>query len=151
MKIISGIIKKVLNDEQYKKLINDELKIEDVNLADTVRKKVNDRGDIVEYLPFRLSFREVDNFGNDKFIFNEETGEYKKSFRVTPIIFAYGKEMRILLETEDFNPVKIAVDEYEDEKGVIYRALCVQNQLAGLKRRHDDLNSQDELFTDSVN
>ncbi len=146
MKIISGIIKKVLNDEQYKKLINDELKIEDVNLADTVRKKINERGDVIEYLPFRLSFREVDNFGNDKFIFNEETGEYKKSFRVTPIIFAYGKEMRILLETEDFNPVKIAVDEYEDEKGTIYRALCVQNQLAGLKKNHDITSEHEDLF-----
>lgn len=152
MKIISGIIKKVLNDEQYKKLINNELRIEDVKLADTVRKRINDKGDVIEYLPFRLSYREMDNFGNDKFIFNEDTGEYKKSFRVTPIIFAYGKEMRILLETVDFNPVKIAVEETNDEKGISYRALCVQNQLVGLKKKQEDENENilevDQLLVD---
>ncbi len=143
MKIISGIIKKVLNDDQYKLLLSNELKIEEVHLRDTVRKRINDKGDVIEYLPFRLSYREMDNYGNDKFIFNEVTGEYKKSFRVTPIIFAYGKEMRILLETEDFNPVKIAVEETTDEKGTIYRALCVQNQLSGLKKNHEVVNDEE--------
>ncbi len=148
MKIISGIIKKVLTDEQYRQLTNDEINIEDIKLSETVRKRINDKGDIVEYLPFRLSFREMDNYGNDKYIFNESTGEYKKSFKITPIIFAYGKEMRILLETEDFNPVKITVDEISDDKGTLYRALCIQNQLCGLKKNHEHL---DDESADNIN
>ncbi len=136
MKILSGIIKKVLNEEQYKKLINKELTIDQIPLKATVRSKINDEGDVIEYLPFRLSYREIDSYGNDKYIFNEEKQEYQKSFRVSPLIFAYGKEMRILLETEDFNPVKIVVEERIDGKDVIYKALCIQNQLAGLKKNY---------------
>ncbi len=136
MKILSGIIKKVLKEEQYQKLIRKELAIEQISLKETVRSKVNENGEIIEYLPFRLSYREIDNFGNDKYIFNEEKQEYQKSFRVSPLIFAYGKEMRILLETEDFNPIKIVVEERMDGKDVIYKALCIQNQLAGLKKNY---------------
>lgn len=143
MKIISGIIKKVLTDEQYKRLTNKEVSIEEITLRETVRKRVNASGEVVEYLPFRLSYREIDSHGNDKFIFNEERQEYQKSFRVSPIIYAYGKEMRILLETEDFNPVKLVVDERQEGENTYYRCVCVQNQLTGLKKDYEnDLESE---------
>lgn len=139
MRIMSGIIKKVLTEEQYKKLVSNEVGIEDITLHETIRKKVNANGEIIEYLPFRLSYREMDNYGNDKYIFNEQKQEYQKSFQVSPIIFAYGKEMRILLETEDFNPIKIVVDEIRDGRDQIYRAVCIQNQLVGLKKNYEPL------------
>ncbi len=141
MKILSGIIKKVLNEEQYKDLIAKKLTIEEIKLQDTVRTKTNESGEIIEYLPFRLSYREIDNYGNDKYIFNEDKQEYQKSFRVSPLIFAYGKEMRILLETEDFNPVKIVVEERLEGKDVMYKAVCIQNQLVGLKKDYVSNNN----------
>ncbi len=141
MKILSGIIKKVLNEEQYKDLIAKKLTIEEIKLQDTVRTKTNESGEIIEYLPFRLSYREIDNYGNDKYIFNEDKQEYQKSFRVSPLIFAYGKEMRILLDTEDFNPVKIVVEERLEGKDVMYKAVCIQNQLVGLKKDYISNNN----------
>ncbi len=141
MKILSGIIKKVLNEEQYKDLIAKKLTIEEIKLQGTVRTKTNESGEIIEYLPFRLSYREIDNYGNDKYIFNEDKQEYQKSFRVSPLIFAYGKEMRILLETEDFNPVKIVVEERLEGKDVMYKAVCIQNQLVGLKKDYVSNNN----------
>ncbi len=141
MKILSGIIKKVLNEEQYKDLIAKKITIEEIKLQDTVRTKTNESGEIIEYLPFRLSYREIDNYGNDKYIFNEDKQEYQKSFRVSPLIFAYGKEMRILLETEDFNPVKIVVEERLEGKDVMYKAVCIQNQLVGLKKDYVSNNN----------
>ncbi len=141
MKILSGIIKKVLNEEQYKDLIAKKITIEEIKLQDTVRTKTNESGEVIEYLPFRLSYREIDNYGNDKYIFNEDKQEYQKSFRVSPLIFAYGKEMRILLETEDFNPVKIVVEERLEGKDVLYKAVCIQNQLVGLKKDYISNNN----------
>ncbi len=49
--------------------------------------------------------------------------------------------MRILLETEDFNPVKIVVEERLEGKDVMYKAVCIQNQLVGLKKDYISNNN----------
>ncbi len=137
LKIMSGIIKKVLTEEQYKKVIAGELRIEDIELESTLQVHINEDKEEIKYLPFRLSYKEIDHHGNDKFIFNEDTQEYKNSYRTTPIIYAYGKELRILLETVDFNPVKIVVEEQERTSRTTYRAVCIQDQLKGLARNYE--------------
>ncbi|MBL0701605.1 MAG: hypothetical protein JJV90_00640 [Spiroplasma sp.] len=132
LKIKSGVIKKVLTDEQFDLVMSKKIEGTEISLDETVRELEKEDGTVVEYLPFRVSFKEFDNKGNDKYIFNEEKKEYQLCYKISPIIRAYGKEMRILLEMKEYNPVKVVVEESINEKGKLTKLICVQNQLNGI-------------------
>ena len=132
MKILSGIMKKVLTEDQYDELAKGTLSQQDIKLLDTVRTNVKEETkEEFRYLPFRISYKDVDLNGNDKYIYNDEKEEFQKVYRVSPIIYAYNKEMRVLLEMEDYNPIKVVVEDNGEENIVSYKLICVQNQLAG--------------------
>ena len=67
----------------------------------------NEDGEVVDYLPFKICYRDVDKHGKDKYIFNEEKNEYQPSYFYSPVIYAYGKELRILLELGIHAPIKV--------------------------------------------
>ena len=66
-----------------------------------------------------------------KMFWNEKTGEKKQCYEVSPVLNAYGKEMRILLDMDEYSPIKVAVEEYQSENFKTYKVLCIQNQLSG--------------------
>jgi hypothetical protein len=129
LKIRSGVIKKVLTDEQYEMIKNEEILSSEIDLIDTVRTTEHEDGTIVQYLPFRVSFKEVDPKGNEKYIYNDESDEYVLSYKTSPILCAFSKEMRIILEMKEYTPIKVVVEEFSESKK--YKVLCVQNQLSG--------------------
>jgi len=131
IKIKSGVIQKVLTEEQFKKISSGELDPKDITIFDTIRTRKTEDGSIVEYLPIKLSSKEVDKKGNVKFVENEETGEKNVCYQITNIMNAYGKEMRILLDMDEYSPVKVAVEENNYEFKKSYKVLCIQNQLSG--------------------
>jgi len=131
IKIKTGIIQKVLTQEQFKDISEGKLKPQDINLLDTVKNKQLEDGTIVEYLPIKLSYKETDKNGNNKFVEDEKTGEKKLCYEASPTLNAYGKEMRILLDMDEYTPVKVAVQEFQNEDRNSYKVLCIQNQLSG--------------------
>ncbi len=132
LKIKSGVIKKVLTDEQFDLVMSKKIEGTEISLDETVREIVKEDGTVVEYLPFKISYKESDEKGNDKYIFNEEKKDYQLCYKISPTIRAYGKEMRILLEMKEYNPVKVVVREVNNEKGKFTNVVCVQNQLNGI-------------------
>jgi hypothetical protein len=128
MEIIQGVIKKVLTEEQFEKISKGELNPKDIQIEETIRIAQKKDGTTFEYLPIRISYQEVNQKGKELFSFNEETQEYQKSYSVSPIIKAYGKEMRTILELGEFSPIKIVIekDDYN------YKLMCVQDLTTGL-------------------
>ncbi len=133
MKVYKGIIKKIPTQSQFEQYHNDEIKLKELNITDTVQKLITKEGIEIEYLNFKLSYKEVDKNGLEKYIYNQETKEYEKIYNSTSVISATGKEMRIILELGEFAPIKIIVNEkeYEGTSKIYYNALCVQNQKSG--------------------
>ncbi|WOO89479.1 hypothetical protein R2F61_07255 [Mollicutes bacterium LVI A0078] len=131
MKMYKGIIKKVPTAKQFEDYNNGEIEIADVRLVDTI-VELDGKGGKFETLPFRLSYQDVDENGNEKYTYDSEAGVYVKAYKQTPILYATGKEMRILLELGEFNPVKLMVSENEREDKVFLNVECVQNQHMGL-------------------
>lgn len=131
MKVYKGIIKKVPSEKQFEMYQNGECEIFDLKLLDTIiEKTVNDKNDMV--LPIRLSYQDLDNNGNEKYVYDGSADVYIKAYRQTPILYATGKELRILVEYGEYAPVKIVVKEIEYNGKMINVVECVQNQHAGL-------------------
>lgn len=131
MKVITGVIKKVITDEQYELIKQDLLNGNEIKLNETVRRIETDREESYEYLPIRISYQDVDINGNEKYVYNEEKEEYIKSYVSSPILCATAKEMRILLELEEYSPVKIVYQEVLKNERKYFNIVCVQNQLSG--------------------
>lgn len=129
-KIYSGVLKKVPTDEMFEKSLKNELDLREIKFKDTIRLSTGENK--VEYLLFRLSFQESTSDGQGKYILNEETQEFEKAYRTTPIIAAYGKEMRIICELEEYHPVKIVVFEKDRNGRKQYDLVCIQNQMTGM-------------------
>lgn len=130
--IRSGILNTVLTTEQYDEIKRGELNPQYIQMHDTIREFVTKNNEVVEYLPFKISYKDTDRNGKDKYIFNEETKEFQPSYFYSPVIYAYGKELRILLELGVYAPVKIVYQEQWND-GNLYRTLvCVQDQRTGL-------------------
>lgn len=132
MKIYKGIIKKVPKEEHFDEYHKGNLKISEVSLLDTIIKCQSEKGEF-ELLPIRLSYQEMDSNGNEKYTYDEKADTYLKSYRQTPILYASGKEMRILIELGEFCPVKVVVKEsIKDDKSFL-NIECIQNQHQGLE------------------
>lgn len=130
--IRSGILNTVLTNQQYEDIKNGTIEPNDIQMQDTIREFVNKDNEVVEYLPFKISYKDTDKNGKDKYIFNEETKEFQPSYFYSPVIYAYGKELRILLELGAHAPVKIVYQEQWND-GNLYRTLiCVQDQRCGM-------------------
>ncbi|MFV0288925.1 MAG: hypothetical protein ACK5HR_05715 [Mycoplasmatales bacterium] len=129
-KIFSGILKKVPTEEMFEKSIKNEVDLKTITFEDTIRITNNDKKS--EYLLFRLSYQEATGTGQAKYILNEETQEFEKVYRMTPIIAAYNKELRIICELGEYHPVKIIAIEKEKNGKRFYDAICVQDQLKGV-------------------
>ncbi|MFV0499639.1 MAG: hypothetical protein ACK5NF_06385 [Bacilli bacterium] len=132
MKIYKGIIKKVPNEKHFEDYNNGKLKMKDVHLKDTIIKMQGENGEF-DVLPIKLSYQELDSKGNEMFTFDTETEVYMKSFRQTPTLYATGKELRILCELGELTPVKLVVDEREQEDRIFLNITCIQNQRMGLE------------------
>ncbi|MGL4589178.1 MAG: hypothetical protein ACRCUP_02980 [Mycoplasmatales bacterium] len=131
-KIFYGILKKIPTEQQFELSLKKELDLRTVSFVNTIRTtEISENGDVIEYIPFRVSFRETDKFGNEKFILNEKTNEYEKAFKMSPVVNAYGKEMRIICEMEEYTPVKIVVREKIKGERTFYKLVCIQNQTLG--------------------
>lgn len=129
-KIFSGVIKKVPTEEMFEKSLKNELNLKEISLEQTIRKSNNEAQ--TEYLLFRLSYQESTQDGQGKYILNEETQEFEKVYRMTPIISAYNKEMRIICELGEFHPIKVVAREIEKNGKRYYDLICVQDQLTGM-------------------
>lgn len=132
MKIYKGIVKKVPSDEQFENHANGEMEISKLSLLDTVRTIETDEGSF-ESLPIRLSYQDQDQNGNEKYTYDVESNVYVKSYKQTPILYAQGKEMRILIELDEYCPVKVVVREAVKDEKTFYIIVCVQNQHMGLE------------------
>lgn len=130
-KIFSGVLKKIPTDEMFEKSLKNELNLKDVAFRDTIRTSNSENK--IEYLLFRLSFQESTNDGQGKYVLNEDTQEFEKVYRMTPIIAAYSKELRIICELEEYHPVKIVVAEKEKNGRKQYDLVCIQDQAIGMK------------------
>lgn len=130
IKIESGIIKKILTEEQYELINKNLLESKDIVISDTIQSFVKKDGNNVEYLPIRITKKDVDKDGNEKYVYNKEKNEYVTSYSVSKVLYAYGKEMRIILELGEYHPVKIAYD--NDNKTGTCKILCIQDQSTGL-------------------
>ncbi|WOO87014.1 hypothetical protein RZE82_07840 [Mollicutes bacterium LVI A0039] len=132
MKIYKGIIKKVPSEEHFKEYSEGNLDMSDLRLEDTIIRAKSDKGEF-DILPIRLSYREVDKDGNEKYIYDEGADAYIKTYSQTPVLYAHGKEMRILCELGEYSPVKLVVtEEYKDDRTFL-NIECVQNQHSGLE------------------
>lgn len=131
MKVLTGVIKKVLTDEQYELIKKDLIVYNDIKMIDTIKKVELENGEFFEYLPIKLSYQDQDHSGNQKYMFDEEKNEYVKSYHTTKVIRATGKEMRILLELNEYAPVKIVYSEISRDNNNYYNVVCVQNQATG--------------------
>ena len=129
--IRTGLVKSVLTEQQYEMIKNDVIKPSEIKIEDTIRHYVREDGEEVEYLPFKITYKDVDKNGRDKFVFNENNKEFEQNFFSSSTIYAYGKELRILLELGVMSPVKVVFKEqYRDDK--LYRTvICIQNQRHG--------------------
>lgn len=132
MKIFKGIVKKVPKDEHFESHQKGIIDITEVKLFDTIIKCNGENGEF-EMLPIRLSYQEVDNNGNEKFLYDDKSEAYIKSYKQTPVLYARGKEMRILIELGEYSPVKIIASESESDTGKFYKVECIQNQHCGLE------------------
>lgn len=126
----SGLLSKVLKTEQYEQLKKGE--ITKVELVDTVREYENSDGEVIQYLPFEICYKDTDKHGKDKYIYNEQTGEYEHSYFYSPVIYAYGKEMRILLELGEKAPVKVVYKEQWNDGDLYRTAICIQDNKKGI-------------------
>lgn len=133
MKIYQGVIKKVPTSEQFELVNKNEINLQELTLHDTIRSIEKDDTKVSEVISFRVAYKEVDNSGKEKFIFNEKTGEYETIYKLSPIISAYGKELRIVLELGEYAPVKVVVTEKEAADSIYYNAVCIQDQRQGKK------------------
>lgn len=131
MKMYKGIIKKVPTEKHFEDYENGLIEMSDIRLAQTVVKFQGENGEF-EALPIKLSYQDVDENGNEKYTYDSEADVYIKAYKQTPILYATGKEMRILIELGEFNPVKLMVSENEREDKVFLNVECVQNQHMGL-------------------
>ena len=129
--IRSGILNKVLTKEQYEMIDKNMILANDIKLEDTVRTFVKEDGQETEYLPFKISYKDVDQKGRDKFVFNEENKEFEQNYFSSSVIYAYGKEMRILLELDQYAPVKVVYKEHWNGDRLYRTAICVQDQKLG--------------------
>ncbi len=132
MKIYKGIVKKLPLDTQFEQFKNNEIKLSDLTLADTIT--VNESGEnSFETLAIRLSYQELDKNGNEKYIFDENSQAYIRSYKQTPVLYASGKEMRILVELGEYAPVKIVTEQKQSGEFTYQAIVCVQNQHMGLE------------------
>lgn len=129
MKVYTGIIKKVLSQEQYELIMSGVLTNEEVNLNDTLRHTEGEQS--VSYIGFRLSRKELDKNGNTKFMYNEQKQEYQQLYESTPVLYAYSKQMRIIMELGEYAPVKIVCEIIKTENGDINKVICIQSQSIG--------------------
>ncbi len=129
-KIFSGILKKVPTEEMFEKSMKNEIDLKSITFEDTIR--VANKEKKTEYLLFRLSYQESTGNGQVKYILNEETQEFEKVYKMTPIIAAYSKEMRIICELGEYHPVKVIAVEKEKNGKRYYDTICVQDQLKGV-------------------
>ncbi len=132
MKIFRGIVKKVPTDEQFESYNKGIIELSDVKLIDTLKKCKGENNEY-EMLPIRLSYQEVDRKGNEKYTYDSESDIYTKVYKQTPVLYAYGKEMRILIELGEYAPVKIVCSSHGTDEKVFYRIECIQNQHMGLE------------------
>ncbi|WOO86989.1 hypothetical protein RZE82_07700 [Mollicutes bacterium LVI A0039] len=132
MKIFKGIVKKVPKDEHFEGHEKGIIEMSELKLIDTLITCQGESGEF-EMLPIRLSYQEVDNNGNEKYIYDEQADAYIKTYRQTPILYARGKEMRILIELGEYSPVKVVASETTTDEHTFYRIECVQNQHCGLE------------------
>lgn len=128
-KIYSGLLRKVPTEEMFEKSLKNEIDLKEVTLEETVR--MSNTKEPKPYLLFRLSYQESTNKGESKYILNEETQEFEKVYKLTPIIAGYGKELRILTSYGENVPVKVVVFEKEKEGKRLYDLICVQDQRVG--------------------
>lgn len=130
MKVISGVIKKVISDEQYELITKGIIKNDEIGLDDTV---IINQGELnsVEYLPIKLSYKEVDQKGQEKYTLDEETGEYKVLYKTSPILYAYGKELRILLTLKEYHPIKVCVKQETYNSKTRHKIVVIQDQTLG--------------------
>lgn len=132
MKIFRGIVKKVPKDEHFEGYEKGILELSELSLIDTIIKCSSDKGEF-EMLPIRLSYQEVDGNGNEKYTYDQDTDVYVKSYKQTPIMYARGKELRILIELGEYCPIKVVVNETMKDERIFYNIECVQNQHTGLE------------------
>ncbi len=132
MKILRGIIKKVPKEEHFDGHEKGIMELKDLTLADTIIKCNGENGEF-EMLPIRLSYQDVDNNGNEKYTYDQASSAYIKNYRQTAIVYARGKEMRILVELGEYSPVKLVVSESIVDERTFYKVECVQNQHCGLE------------------
>ncbi len=129
-KIFRGVLKKVPTDELFDKSVKGEIDLKEITFEDTLRSSTDEEKS--KYLLFRMSYQESTTNGQGKYILNEETQEYEKAYRTTPIISARSKEMRIICELGEYHPVKVVVKETQRNGKNYYDVVCVQDQTKGL-------------------
>lgn len=129
MKIFSGIIRKVPSNEQFENYKKNILDLKKVKIKDTIRE-IEKNGEIIQYLPIKVSYTEIDESGNEKFILNDD-GDFEKVFKYSPVLYAYGKEMRILKSYHENHPVKLIIEDIQLGEKVIHKIVAVQDQTQG--------------------
>lgn len=127
----TGILKKVPKAEHFKQYRDGELDLKSLSLEDTVSTIDTQNGDL-DTLSVRLTKKEVDEKGNEKFILNEESGEYEPLYVTSPSLSATGKELRILLDLGELVPVKIIANEICVNERTYFNIKCIQDQRLGL-------------------
>lgn len=132
MKIFKGIIKRVPKEEHFEAYEKGLIEISEVKLIDTLITCEGEKGEF-EMLPIRLSYSDVDRNGNEKYTYNKEKETYLKAYKQTPILYARGKELRILIELGENSPVKVVVSETLRDDKTFYNIECVQSQHMGLE------------------
>lgn len=131
MRMYKGIIKKVPTEKHFEDYENGLIEMSDIRLAQTIVKFQGENGEF-EALPFRLSYQDLDQNGCEKYTYDSDADAYLKAYKQTPILYATGKEMRILIELGEYSPVKLMVSETDRENKVFLNVECVQNQHMGL-------------------
>lgn len=134
-RIFSGVLKKVPTEEMFELSLKNELNLKDITFEDTIRISQNEEEN--QYLLCRLSYQEATSLGKGKYVLNEATQEFEKVYRLTPIMAAYNKEMRIICELGEYHPVKIVARENERNGKKYYDVVAVQDQTMGIKRKEE--------------
>lgn len=129
IKIYSGILRKVPTDEHFEQYKKNKLDLKKVKIKDTIRE-IEKNGEIIQYIPIKITYSEIDEHGNEKFILNDD-GDFEKVFKYSPILYAYGKEMRILKSLNENHPIKLVVDEINLGEKIVYKIIAIQDQTQG--------------------
>lgn len=134
MTVRTGLVKRVLTDKLAESVKVGLVDPREIKLENTLIVSRNSEGYEYSRIVIRLSERDLDDRGNEKFIYDSNKKEYVSVFKLSEPLHASGKELRVLLALGEHVPVKIVTERKKAANGEYFnKIVCIQDQRTGKK------------------